>query len=155
MQKQKGHQATHRRVLQVTPSTLMGTIFLTGIVGTAALWLWAVQLPASDELSVIILILTIVFWSNIAHGMLKSLRLSVIFREANLHGYELDIAFILLVFLSLFVLLLVILILFVAIFPIGGNKLLLLVFMMMFVVLKLQEAVIAAAEYSVNHMEDK
>lgn len=138
--------------MRITPATLLGGVLSTGVVGTAVLWLWAKQHPMSSELSIITLVLTLIFWSNIIQIVLKSFRLMVLFREHNLYRYELDIFFALFIFMLLFAALLTMTILFVFIFPIGGSKLLLFMFLMVFLVLKMHEIIIEAATYHVNHL---
>lgn len=139
------------RQMQITPTTLLGGVLSTGVIGTAVLWLWAKQHPTSSELSIITLVITLIFWSNIAQAVLKSFRLMVLCREYDSYSYELDIFFALFVFMLLFTTLLVLITLFVFIFPIGGNNLLLFMFLMMFLVLKMHEIIIESATYHVNH----
>ena len=145
-------QSWQWRQLKLTPSTLLGGILSTGVVGTAALWLWAKQHPASSELSVIMLVITLIFWDNVARSVLKLFRLTVLFRECNLSSYEVDIPFAFFIFVLLFTILLILMSLLMIMFPIGGSKSLLLVFFIMLIVLKMHEIIIESATYHVNHL---
>ena len=133
------------RQQKLTPFTLLGGILSAGVVGTAALWLWAKQLPASSELSIILIVITLIFWDNVIKGVLKLCRLIILFRKCGASSYEVDIPFAFFIFVLLFTILLILMSLLVTIFPLSGSKLLLFVFLTAFVVLKMHEIIIEAA----------
>ena len=117
------------RQQKLTPSTLLGGILSAGVVGTAALWLWAKQHPVSSELSIILIVTTLIFWDNVMKGVLKLCRLITLFRECGVYSYEVDIPFAFFIFVLLFTMLLILMSLLMTMFPLGGSKSLLLMFL--------------------------
>lgn len=131
------------RQLGVAPATLLGVIPLVGVTGTIVLWSWGMQASRSNEMSLIILIVTLWFWINVMRAVLKSLRVWLLFKDLGLRNYNLDFSFVALIILSIILLYLLILIPFMILFHIE-NKLLLFIFAISFLVLNISEITVEA-----------